>query len=229
MSARSDLISELARRIATIRTGSTTRVGVDGVDGAGKTVFADELGVALAALGRPVIRAGTDSFHNPRAVRHRRGPDSPEGFFQDSFDYATMRAVLLDPLGPGGTGRYREAVFDHETDSVVDTAVKTAPPGAVLVFDGIFGHRPELLPCWDYSIFLRVGFGTSVPRLAGRIGGSADPAHESHRRYVEGQRRYLAQCRPEQHATVIVDNHDLAAPFIVGEPVKLDGPGTTRG
>ncbi|HET9140980.1 uridine kinase [Actinophytocola sp.] len=229
MSARSDLISELARRIAAIRTGPTTRVGVDGVDGAGKTVFADELGVALAALGRPVIRAGTDSFHNPLAVRYRLGPGSPEGFFRDSFDYATLRAVLLDPLGPGGTGRYRRAVFDHETDSAVDAPVQIAPPDAILVFDGIFTHRPELLPCWDYSIFLRVRFDTSVPRLAGRIGGSADPDHASHRRYVQGQRIYLAECRPEDRATVIVDNNDLAAPFLVRAAVKLDGPGTTRG
>jgi len=62
------------------------RVGIDGVDGAGKTTFADELAAALAPFGRPVIRAGVDGFHHPRAVRYRRGRESPEGFFRDSYD-----------------------------------------------------------------------------------------------------------------------------------------------
>ncbi|HEU5470344.1 MAG TPA: uridine kinase [Actinophytocola sp.] len=231
MQRRNELVTGLARRIADIGGAGTTRVGVDGVDGAGKTVFADELGAALAALGRPVIRAGTDAFHNPRAVRHRRGRDSPEGFFRDSFDYSRLRALLLDPLSPGGTGHFRRAAFDHETDSPVDAPVEVAPTGAVLVFDGIFVHRPELLPYWDFSIFLRVGFDISIPRLAGRIGCSAhpdstDPNSAGNRRYVEGQRRYLAECQPEHKATVVVDNTDLAAPVEVPAKPGMDRPRT---
>lgn len=63
---------------------AAVRVAVDGVDGAGKTVFADQLGDVLTALGRPVIRASVDDFHRPRAERYRRGRDSPIGFWLDS-------------------------------------------------------------------------------------------------------------------------------------------------
>jgi len=31
------------------------------------------------------------------------GRDSPVGFYLDSFDYAGLKKVLLDPLGPGGS------------------------------------------------------------------------------------------------------------------------------
>lgn len=62
-------------------------VGVDGVDGVGKTTFADELGDALRARGREVVRSSADGFHHPRSVRYRLGRSSPEGFYRDSYNY----------------------------------------------------------------------------------------------------------------------------------------------
>jgi uridine kinase len=82
----------------------------------------------------------------------------------------------------------------------------------VLVLDGIFLHRPELRGYWDLSVFLDVPFATSVARLAVRDGSDPHPDAPSNRRYVEGQRRYLAACEPHLHATFVVDNSDLEAP-----------------
>jgi len=213
---RRDLVSELAQAINAIPAAGILRVGVDGVDGAGKTTLADELAPAVHELGRSVIRASVDSFHNPRAIRYRRGRSSPDGFFLDSYDYALLRRVLLDPLTRGGSGRYRAAAFDHVTDRPTATPERVAPPKAVLIFDGIFLHRPGLSGYWDYSIFLRVGYDTSIPRCAqARPGLSPDPYAESNRRYVEGQRIYLRTCEPEKLATVVIDNEDLDAPFVV--------------
>ena len=83
---------------------------MDGPDAAGKTTLAAELAGRLAGK-RDVIRASIDGFHRPRAQRYRRGDLSPEGAYHDTFDYGAVRAVLLDPLGPGGSRRYRTAVF----------------------------------------------------------------------------------------------------------------------
>ena len=60
------LFTELAQRLVAVSPDRTIRVAIDGVDGAGKTTFADELGSSVSALGRPVIRASVDGFHNPR-------------------------------------------------------------------------------------------------------------------------------------------------------------------
>ena len=98
-----ELVEEIAGLIRQHKPGMILRVGVDGVDGVGKTVFADMLGRAIEANGRAVIRASVDGFHNPRKERYRRGRDSPVGFYLDSFDYAGLKKVLLDPLGPGGS------------------------------------------------------------------------------------------------------------------------------
>src|SRR5690606_4437599 len=120
---------------------------------------------------------------------------------------------LLDPLSPGGDGRYRTAVFDHRSDAPVSVPEAQAQVGDILVFDGIFLHRPELRSYWDFSIFLQVEEAVSVRRCAQRDGGSPGRFAPENRRYVEGQRLYLRECEPQRHASVVIDNNGIAAPY----------------
>ena len=212
---RQGLLEFVAAKILDLHSTSAVRVAVDGVDGAGKTTFADEMASILSPFGRQVIRASVDSFHNPRAVRYRLGRSSPLGFFSDSYDYGKLASLLLNPLGPGGNLRYRRAAFDVRTDSIFTAPEEQAEPDSILIFDGIFLHRPALRPYWDFSIFLEVDVTISIPRGAARGEGSPDPCAESNRRYVEGQKIYLSECEPARAATVVIDNNDLERPFIV--------------
>ena len=191
------------------------RVGIDGVDGSGKTTFADALAVHLWAHGRPVVRIRADEFLNPRAVRYRLGRDSPEGYVADSYDLVRLRAEVLDPFGPDGDGCYRERSLDLATDTTLDPPWQQAPSGAVLVLDGMFLHRDELLGTWDVSVLLDVPFQETCRRMALRDGSDPDPEAPSMHRYVAGQRLYLARCRPTERATVVVDNTDVDDPRIV--------------
>ncbi len=149
---RERLLAEVAQEVLAAAPGRITRVAVDGVDGAGKSTFADELAEALAPSGRQVVRASVDDFHRPRDLRHARGRDSPEGFFEDSYDHERLAELLLDPLGPGGSRRLRRKAFDHRTDTPVHAPEEVAAADAVLLLDGIFLHRDELAGRWDLSI-----------------------------------------------------------------------------
>ena len=214
MTPRQTLLQTVAARILRTPSAFVLRVAVDGVDGAGKTTFADELAEVLGVSGREVIRASVDGFHHPKEVRYRLGQGSPEGFYRDSYDYGAFRNVLLDPLSPGGSGRYRTAVHDVEAEKPVEVPERQAEPGAVLLLDGVFLHRPELRGYWDVSVWLGVAFSVSVPRMAARDGSSPDPYAPKHRRYVEGQKLYLLEATPQRYATLVIDNNDLDAPFI---------------
>lgn len=164
-----------------------------------------------------VIRAGVDAFHHSRKVRYRRGRSSPEGFFLDSYGYGALREALRDPLSPGGSRYFRTGVFDEVSDLPIKVPDQLAPLNAVLLLDGIFLHRAELLAYWDLSIFLDVDFKVSIPRGAQRRPGhgSADPAAPENRRYVEGQKLYFRTCNPREQATLLIDNNDLCAPRMV--------------
>jgi len=179
-------------------------VAVDGVDGAGKTTFCDVLAGVLRARGRSVVRASVDDFHHPRAIRRRRGRQSPEGFFHDSFDHERFVGLLLVPFAAGKP--FRRASHDLVTDEHVDAPAEVAPPSALLLVDGIFLHRDELVGHWDFSIFLDVPFAVSVARMAARDGSPPDPGDPRNRRYVEGQRLYFTACDPVRRADLVIDH-----------------------
>jgi uridine kinase len=199
-------LEELARDIVALRRPAL--IAVDGVDGSGKTTFAGRLAPAIQAAGRPAVVVHEDDFLAPRAVRYRRGRESPEGYFRDSYDLEALVAHVLDPLRPGGDRRVRRRVFDHCTDAAVDAPLEEVPDDAVVIVEGMFLHRDELVDRWDWSVFLDVPFGETARRMAERDGSHPDPEHPTMRRYVEGQRIYLAACRPRERATVVLDDKD---------------------
>lgn len=196
---------------------SVLGVAIDGVDGAGKSVFADQLAALLERRGISVLRASVDGFHHPAEVRHRKGRSSPEGFFRDSYDYAALRELLLEPLLVRGERRVVRAIYDVRAEAPVEPVLVSVPDVDVLIFDGLFLHREELRDLWDYSVFLDVSFEISIPRGAGRGYGDPRPAAASNRRYVEGQRLYLRECEPHRRASCVIDNNDLADAHMVGD------------
>ncbi len=192
--------------------GRPILLAIDGVDGSGKTTFAARLAAAFAHVGRPVLVIHEDDFLNPRNLRYRLGRESPEGFFLDTYDLPSLTAKVLDAVGNGAGARIVPAVFDYRADAPVHVDAVEVPPDAVVIVEGMFLHRDELARRWDLSVFLDVPFTETARRMAERDGSSADPTHPSMRRYVDGQRLYLATCEPRRRATLVIDNSDPQAP-----------------
>ena len=180
-------------------------VAVDGVDGAGKTTFADALAEELRLRGRTVERASIDGFHH--VLSHRRAEGrTAEAVWERHFDYDSLRRVLIEPWRAGPPATYRTAVHDVATDALLDLPPREVPAEGVLLVDGLFCQRPELAGCWDRVVFLDVPFEVSVARMAARDGGSADPDHPDQKRYVDAQRLYFERCRPMDRADLVLDN-----------------------
>ena len=190
-------------------------VAIDGVDGAGKTVFADALAEYLRVLDNQVQRVSLDNFHQPRDVRYRLGSTSPEGFWLDSYDYRLLDDYVFSGLAAEGTGWFREAGHDLDSDERLSPPATFAPPGSITIVDGMFLHRKEVRQRWDYSVFLAVPFRVTAERMAKRDGTPADPEHPAMQRYVGGQRLYLDACAPGSRATLLVDNTDPRVPVVV--------------
>ncbi|WP_166349773.1 AAA family ATPase [Phytoactinopolyspora limicola] len=207
------LFAHLANSIPTV--ARPMLLAVDGVDGSGKTTFADGLAAAIAASGRVSVVVHEDDFLNPRAIRYRLGRHSPEGFVADTYDLASLESAVLAPLRPDGDRHIRRAVFDHRTDSAVRVPAEQVSEDSVVIVEGMFLHRDELADAWDLSVFLHVPFTETARRMAQRDGTSPDPNDLSMRRYVEGQRLYLARSNPQAKAAFVVDNTDPQRPRLM--------------
>ena len=209
------VLRDLAERVVALRPGERAAVAVDGFDGAGKTVLADQLAEVIGGLdpARDVLRVSIDGFHRPRAQRIARGR-GPETFYEDSYDYDAFRSAVVEPFRRGAP--VTPAVNDVEADEPVRPAPVAVGPDTVLLVDGIFLQRPELTDVWDAAVWVDVSFSVSVPRGNARFGDDhdPDPAAEANRRYVEGQRLYLAAADPRVRATWVLDNTDLERPVL---------------
>ncbi len=188
-----------------------TMVAIDGVDGAGKTSFADDLAAELTDSGLTVIRVSFDDFLNPPEVRYAKGRTSPEGFIADTYDYERFIDDVLEPLGSEGCGRYRAKSYDFAGETPLSPPWQVAPDAAVVVVDGMFLHRDRLRNArgrkvWDLSVWLQVPPEVSVRRLAERDGSPSEVDDPRIARYVEGQRLYIERYHPAERADLVIDN-----------------------
>ena len=212
---RNKLLNILTENIIAITLDRPTLVAIDGRDAAGKTFLAKELSVKLREKGRTVIKASIDGFHNPRKTRYKRGRYSPEGYYRDSFDIESLKKYLLDPLKTGNMD-YRTMVFDYRVNSLVNSEIRKADGGTILVFDGVFTHQATLRPYWDYSIYLYIDEEESIRRAISR--DQADEMEIRRRytvRYLPGQKIYNDEAEPLKYASIIINNNDLENPIIL--------------
>jgi len=216
LTGRFAVVSELAGELLALHPDRRVAVAVDGVDGAGKTVLADQLADVVGAR-RDVLRVSVDGFHRPRAERIARGR-GPESFYEDSYDYVSFRRAVLEPFRAGLP--VTPAVNDVERDERVTPDSVPVGDDTLLLVDGIFLQRAELAGAWDAVVFVDVPFAVSVPRGNARFGEGHDPDPEAepNRRYVGGQRLYLAEADPRSRATWVLDNTDLDAPVLHRNP-----------
>ena len=205
VAAIADLVIDVARPVL---------VAVDGPDGAGKTHFARDLTAELAARGRPVEHSSVDHFHHPREHRHALARNA-DTVWARSYDYRAMRRDLLDPWrrGPGAT--YTPIWHDVSAEQYVDPERTTVPERGVLVVDGVFLQRAELVDQWDLTVYLDVPPEVTVQRMSSRDGTTPEPGHPDHQRYLRAQEFYRATCDPIALADVVIDNSDWARPRLV--------------
>jgi len=204
--ARRALLEQLTDDLLAANPRGRIIVAIDGVDGAGKTVFADAWRDVLRERGAHVVRASIDGFLRPRAERYVRGRDSAEGDYRDSHDLDALRASLVDPFRSGADSVALQ-VHDPATDRPLEVRERGIPHHAYLLFDGIFSLRPETRGLWHRSVWLDVPPEVQRERLLARDGEGS-----IRERYTEGQALYQREARPRRAATIIVDNADAAHP-----------------
>lgn len=215
-----ELLDYLGIQIENIkRNDAPLLVAIDGVDTAGKTTLQRKLAEYLRQRGNSVIQASIDGFHNPAEKRYRQGSRSPRGYYEDTFDYDSLRSCLLEPFKNNSEPIYKTAVYDFKTETMVEQEPKTAESGSILLMEGVFLLRPELADYWDYSIFLHVDFEQVIARAKIRdqyLFGEEEIIEKRYRdKYIPGQQIYLKEADPFCNANIVVNNNDYNSPKIM--------------
>ncbi len=130
------LIDELADDLAAREPGGRLRVAVDGPSAADPGRLADALVAPLRLRGRSAVRVSTDDFLRPASVRLEFGRTNPDTFYAGWVDEPALRREVLDPAGPGGSGRVVTRLWNARTDRATREPYTELAPDAVVIVSG---------------------------------------------------------------------------------------------
>ena len=210
----------LSGKILSISKSSPTLVAINGKDGSGKTMMADILAGFLKPMtGREIIRISIDDFMNSRAVRYTPSESPGRGCYDYTFNFKGFVDNVLKPLQPNGSGKYRAKIFDHATDAECLLPLKEAAKDAIVIIDGVFLYKRDLVKYWDLKVLLEtddeVVIERGAQRDAERLGGYEAARRKYVARYIASQIIYYEEENPEGHSDIIVDNNDVSSPVLL--------------
>jgi len=130
------LVEELADRLAGESSPGRLRVAVDGAAAARPGALADALVDPLRVRGRPAVRVDAADFLRPASLRLEFGRTDPDSFYTGWLDEAGLRREVLDPAGPGGSGRIVTRLWDARIDRAAREPYRELPPEAVVIVSG---------------------------------------------------------------------------------------------
>lgn len=124
-------------------SGPALRVAVDGPDSTEPVPFAADVAARLRALGHDSAIISADTFWRDASLRLEYGREDVTAY-RHSIDAAALRREVLDPLGPGGSGRYLPSLRNPRTNRSSREPYRTATTGTVVLVAGEFLLDPEL-------------------------------------------------------------------------------------
>jgi hypothetical protein len=130
------LVEELADLLTSRKSDNHLRVAFDGAPAAGPGALADSLVGPLRARGRPAMRIDTADFLRPASLRLEFGRTDPDSYYQGWFDEAGLAREVLDPAGPGGSGRVLARLWDATADRAAREPYTALAPGTILLVSG---------------------------------------------------------------------------------------------
>ena len=196
------LVGELADRLVAENPGGRLRVAVDGAPAANPGALADALVDPLRVRGRPAVRVDAGDFLRPASVRLEQGRTNPDAFYAGWLDEAGLRREVLDPAGPGGSGRIVRRLWDAGTDRATREPYAELAPTAVVLVSG-----PLLLGAglpFDVSVHMELS--------AAALDRRTDPGL---RWTLPAYARYGAEVDPASFADVVIRLDDPRRPALV--------------
>ena len=196
------LVGELTDLLNSREPDSRLRVAIDGPAAAGPGRLADALVDPVRSRGRAAVRIDTADFLRPASVRLEFGREDADSFYAGWFDEAGLAREVLDPAGPGGSGRVVTRLWNARTDRAAREPYQDLPATAVLLVSGpllLGGGLP-----FDLTVHLEM----SAAALRRRT-----PADEQWT--VPAFERYAAEVAPASFADVVVRVDDPRRPAVV--------------
>jgi len=179
----------------------STIIGIDGLGGSGKTMYAYKLQKQLE--GSMILHL--DEFVHKKEVRYNKNYEEWYCYYHLQWRYDYLIQKLLLPLKTGLGVNETIEVYSRETDRYILRKIEI-PVGTTVIVEGVFLQRPELRPYFESVIYLELDKETRLKRISDRdiyMGNRKEIALKYEQRYFPAEEKYLEQCNPLALADVV--------------------------
>jgi len=179
----------------------STIIGIDGLGGSGKTMYAYKLQKQLE--GSMILHL--DEFVHKKEVRYNKNYEEWYCYYHLQWRYDYLIQKLLLPLKTGLDVNETIEVYSRETDRYILRKIEI-PVGTTVIVEGVFLQRPELRPYFESVIYLELDKETRLKRISDRdiyMGNRKEIALKYEQRYFPAEEKYLEQCNPLALADVV--------------------------
>lgn len=169
-------------------------VGVNGFDCSGKTHFSNSLKNMFIADGTSAIVIDIDNFNN-RLVEN----NTYESFSKNEFNKKNLET-------------YYHQIIDFQLARKKILSLNM--DYSVIIIEGIFIYKKELVDLFDFKIFLEIDYSTAKERFRVRQKGNKDsrPIEIFAAIWRPSHSRYLKEINPESLSDLVVNNSDYQQP-----------------
>ena len=178
-----------------------TVIGFDGPAEIGTADLADRVAERIRGTGGVVVRASSDWWWRPAALRLELGREDVDMLLTGWVDADALRRELLEPVTAGRPHITR--LRDPGTDRSVRQPTAEVPPGTVVLLDGPFLLATGI-PL-DGLVVAQVGRGTLRRALP-----------DDRQWWLEADDRYRAEYLPADEADVVLSYDHPSSPAASG-------------
>ena len=187
-------------------------IGINGIDGAGKTQFAISLAGFFEAGGHQIQLIHLDDFHNPKAIRYA-GSDQADNYYNKSFNIDLIIKKILSPIKKKSPVSLRLKTLNLTTDKYENEHDYNIDVNTIVILEGVFLFRKELAAYLDYKVFLDISLEERKRRAL--IRDSQASLDKYNIKYLPAQMKYLENYPPTKVAHIIIDNANWEYPSII--------------
>jgi len=196
--AVSSILSLAAQRAAVV--DRPVVIAIDGPSCSGKSILATA--VSLRSGGSVV--EGDDFYRSslPTLTVSQREAMSDDAVVDAVIDWERLRDQALLPLRARQAATFQP--YDWDADDGRVAPPKTIPPADLIIVEGVYAARPELVDLVDITVYLGVDPQTRARRYAER---NNDPGWA--RFWERGEAYYFRAIRPLASFNLQLDDQDL--------------------
>jgi phosphoglycolate phosphatase len=190
-------------------------IGINGFDGAGKTVFTKKYHQFLLNQGYKSHIIHLDDFHN-NLEKRREGPNEIQAYIDNAFNLDLVE-LILKSLKNEGKFDQTLTLLNLETDTYNIEKHFTIENYTIVLLEGVLLYRDQINPYFDLRIFLDVTTEVSLSRNISRE-FLKDPKEVRKRfeiKYSKIQNWYYNSYKPHLISDVVINNNDYNNPVII--------------